>query len=628
MLDLKVYNVNNSNINAKGVNPSRAKEVSLPPKFSNESSEEVQAYLTPKEKEVRRQKLNQLPNQDKIIDEIVQALDQNHLQSPIFQHSDFYYYSLLALERGKISGLAFTTAQLFHNTLSQHPASDVEIVPLFQGDSANNTAVSMVDQTSELLSGVRFKTQELRNIALKNATGNTNTSFVPTHLTPAQRVTFFEMMKSLPDMEKQYLIVPDPHPPVVNERNDLDRNGFINERLSVLGFNVFMHVSKNGQPCRVIPSKGMMQAYLIAKAGHDATTMVTREGLAPFDDMLEMIPKLERPFAIDSPDNPIKSADGHIVIRKLNEGAIHDFYHANIMSSITGFECRKFYALAHIIKREIIYTSSNSKESIPKKNSPSSSMEKTFEPATLFFTDSILDMTQKQAMEDLQDAFGLIVDMEHTSYQASKWNNLPTSILEWAVLHGKSRSKTIARVLAKELVKNGDHYRAVFGIGTDNLSQLMDYFKVNKLDYFTTAFESELKEAVFGVSDSILSLPPLSDKDKQTQRDLLQAFINNKKKDPEITLSDLISKIRHGSSYLIRDRATEEFKLRLNLSDPINCKYLEDAWLIAEERGAYQALYCVRDFIVSHYSEFIAAQDKFSPAFFSKVTSDLRENNL
>lgn len=357
----------NSVLNSKPVKffsaVSHEKVNTLPNRFSNESFEEVTAYLSADQKNELAERLNRLPNQELISKELVKSIAENtliqdvrnasHPLSQVFFSKDFSDYLFLALRDRKISGLAYTTAQQFHSVLSQHSRNVVQHVSLFQGETINPEAYEMVESSSKVFSGLTFGNPAIQKYVEKLALGKESKGAEISHMNHEEIRRFFDLMKEIPPFEQQYFLVPDNRSRFVGSIGDTLKSNSITQRFAVFGVEALTRITKNGQNYIVIPSKGMMQAYLVAKFGSDAVTMVTRLGLAPLDDMLDMIQVGQRPYAVDNPKDPIKEADSYVLVQKLMEASHHDFYHALLMSYILKSERVKFYQLARMIKNEI-----------------------------------------------------------------------------------------------------------------------------------------------------------------------------------------------------------------------------------------------------------------------------------
>lgn len=566
----------NAPLSAANATPPSSK---LPKQFSNETFTEVISYLTADQKMEIYAKLSQLPDTDRLTQEVADALNQNNLLSPILLNKDFYFYALLALEKGLITGMAFTTAQIFHNTASEHQLDEMQIVPLFKDNQVNPEASDMVDQTSEILSDVKFATKELRTKAVNAilAQKGVPNPQLPSYLSPQEKAKFFEIMKTLPPLEQQYLVVPDNRSRVVSNDLELIINDHILQSLAVRGCGILSRFTINGRQYLAMPSKGMVQAYLIAKFGDNAVTMVTREGLAPFEDMQNMILKGQRPAAIDSSMHPIDKADGYKLVRKFNECFLHDVYHAILMSYIPKEERLKCYGIG------------------------------------VLFQKALKELHSVGEIEDLQAMYASMIDMEHSHYRAMILSGRPiTAKVFWETLFfkfaqdNKISKATISKAIAKELVENGDEYRSKYNLGADSLDKLysqLDFLAHNSL---IKSLKTFLNEKVENISF-----------------DQLTNFVMNKIKLPEIPLLDLIKIIKNGKSYLVRDAAADTLKIRLaSLEFPH--QLIQEVWKAAEKIGSAQALYVIRDFIIDRFESFINAQSKLDPKFIEFIRPRLQ----
>lgn len=534
----------------------------------NESFDEVITYLTELEKQNLLMTLERLPDRDTRIDEIKKALDEGYQLDEIFKQPNFSLYALAALKEEKISGMAFTTSQLFYNVYyhQPHPA-EIRTVQIFDGDAVNEEAHTMVDYTTKIGSGVLIPPDELekamrifQELVLKENGVKINHP----DLTPEQMVSFFELLRKLPTLEQQYMVVPEPNPPNLSEKAV-----YINQRLQQIGFNIFSHqIASDGKVYRVIPSKGMIQSYLLAKAPKEAPLLVTRFQLATIDDMHRMILEDQRPLCLDVTFlGWVEEADHYKCNRKTNDATIHDFYHGNLMADIPRKERLKLYAAADILKQGL-------------KNQLEPTLKERIERA--FYQKDFISST---VLEKIKKVIDRIIDMEHFEYRIARLlNKKITGSLFWSVIQrcvqmedSPDASKWIYQCMTKGLIERGDYYRERFELGGVNLKQLL----------------KELKEGNIYLQESLV--------------EALNIEIN------ALTFFSLVEKCVKGSSYLVKDKALHEINNRLTLE---NVELVIDC---ARVIGSHATLRCVTEFVADHFSEFVK---KVSLGEFKQDTTD------
>lgn len=551
-----------------------------PLRIPNETFDDVIIYLTVEEKQKLLKTLEELPDRDTQVEAVKKTLDEGHQLTSLFQQPNFPLYALLALKEGKISGMAFTTSQLFYNVHHCQPnEGEIRTVPIFNGEAINEEARTMVDDTTKIGSGIiippgseieKFITRFKEFIEKENGVKMNHQD-----MNPEQTVTFFELLRKLPPLEQQYLVVPEPNPPEFTESGV--KAAYINQRLQQIGFNVFTHqIGTDGKIYRIIPSKGMIQAYLLARAPEDAPQLVTRFKLAALDDMHEMILEDQRPLCLDVTFlESVEEADRRKCNRKTNDVTTHDFYHGNVMADIPRKERKKLYAIAEILKQ---------------------GLKRYLEPPTLIErlqkAVNPQGLIPRAVLKKIEKAIDQINEMEHTEYRRVRLLNIKiTDSLFWTVIERCVESeepsevskespealKWINQCIVKALIENGDYYRSRFGLGAESLKDLL----------------KTLKEAGCHLHDPL--------------EEALTLEVNAQ------TFFILVERCTKGSSYLVRDRALQELKSRLALEN------VELVIECARIVGSHAVIKCATEFVADHLSEFVK---KFSQGVFKQDTSD------
>lgn len=170
---------------------------------------------------------------------------------------------------------------------------------------------------------------------------------------------FIEKMKQLPFSEQKFLIVPDLQgidsiDETAKKNNGNPFKATVSQATFHAGVNVFNRCSINDQAFRIVPSFGMMQAFLEAQYGDDAVEIKPRLYLSTmrhiYQSRLEsncdvMIPSLDTKGNNRCPSK----ADGYFA--PWYDFTAHDFYHAILTSSV-GKTYRKVAVFASDTIRE------------------------------------------------------------------------------------------------------------------------------------------------------------------------------------------------------------------------------------------------------------------------------------
>ncbi|MBS0615477.1 MAG: hypothetical protein JSR58_02875 [Verrucomicrobia bacterium] len=310
---------------------------------------------------------------------IIETLDsfdfRNAPNNSVLFKDDFPFLVLSALqcewldqkngEMQAATALNFWSAYQFHDKNSQV----IETIPLFQNDQVNPLAEPLLKET--------FK-RSIDNFE---------------YLEGNKYVKFLEQMRQLPKSEQQFLLVPD-----IQKAEDQTVSQAIKKNAH---FNVFNRTPHKGQTMRIVPSVGMMQAFLNAQ--YDEPVKITprlylssieqiREcGLTDTRDMMTSVPSKYK--SNRCPDK----ADGYLA--PWYDFAYHDFYHAHVCSAIG-----KAYRRAGIAASD----------------------------ALMEFSRTMLPPTDRQGLEELAIAF---IDMEYPAFIPKRQASAPPEQLFWEAIN-------------------------------------------------------------------------------------------------------------------------------------------------------------------------------------------------
>lgn len=182
------------------------------------------------------------------------AVSRDYLRHrALFESETFEYYALAAVREGRISDIQFGTLMFVRAALEEPniQLEDLRKVPLFDGEAFNPQAYSAI-LTS--FSAPREK---------KSLVGQ------------SKLIQFFQIAKQLPESEKSFICYRC-EVPIASKRN-VKANVFAG-LVQMIGFNLFGMATIENQTVRMIPSFGMMQAFLDA-TGEDKMTLKPRIGV-------------------------------------------------------------------------------------------------------------------------------------------------------------------------------------------------------------------------------------------------------------------------------------------------------------------------------------------------------------
>ncbi len=304
----------------------------LPPHLSFENQtwetyENLTENLTSEELRDLEKKLDLIRIFTAQIDEAVEAITKGNVENPIFSNHHFPLFALLALKEQRINGLEFTTSQLFFNALKGLPHENVEVIHLFEGKNINPRAKACIEQTAKLF----LDLQEIKGISIQKLS----------LMDESQLQLFFQLTGELSDLERIFLLVPDPNP--VHLHLPHDYKNTISTKILLNYFNLFGRLVDSKKFFRMIPSKGMVLSYLKATSRDHPITLKTYFKLNSFLKIKDNVSHNEWPLCLNfSFLEPIQLADGKTCDTKLNELEWHDIYHSNAFNYIPLLDRKKF----------------------------------------------------------------------------------------------------------------------------------------------------------------------------------------------------------------------------------------------------------------------------------------------
>jgi len=256
----------------------------------------------------------------------LKALNEGKWTDPIFERrSQFPFLALYYFKSGEITKGQFTTVMLYWSILRHH--SHIEVLPC------------SVDLNHDLMKQTFMPPKEL-------AEATNGGMSLESHLTPDQEATFFSLMRDrdVPESERYFFLIPDyQYPP--------DGEYSISQYIAYeTGINVFNRVQIDGKTQRMIPSHGMMQAFVKALTGKDfAVDMTPVIGLSSLEDIRDNSLTGTRDMAIpiQGVDLP-PEVDNHSC-PQFYDVTYHDFYHAILSSLVPPHQRKAFMAIEKVV---------------------------------------------------------------------------------------------------------------------------------------------------------------------------------------------------------------------------------------------------------------------------------------
>ncbi len=479
-----------------------------------ETYTDILENLTPPQREAIEMKLNHL-DQGRLKD-VCEILAKGDILSPITQIRNFSFYCLLALREQLIDGQTYTTSQLFFNVLNRlEDKSKAEIVPLFIGEAINPRAWNLIQETLKPFPLTQYQ----------NEIEEEDENDPYPRMTLEQLNDFFDLMRPLPPLERQFILIPDPNP--VGELKTPTTTVTVKIHLIFHRQNALCCVSdKEGEPKRMIPSKGIYQALLIAKHGEYAPTLITNYNLAAIVALMNGIPRRERPFCLDpTPEMesilpPVPEADGYPCDIRANESGYHDgVYHGDLFGDAEKDQM-KLYAFGQICEDVARETSSF--------------------------------VVSKHAIITAES----IYDMEHSGYKRFGKVNLPLSDRAAPFWHSIAETLPIGEIekekyvieteIFNKLIDHADHFKEKYDLTLESLIQVNFHKYKNPADPYA----------------------PLSPNGYSKTSDLKSLAVSTlRKRFKGKNLEELVQLSKHPGSYLIRKKALEQLRRQEKLSN-------------------------------------------------------------
>jgi hypothetical protein len=335
--EIPLLSTKNSAISAaqQAIKTSIVEGPSLSNRVENKAYLEVTKNATQEERLAFEKKVQKVSPED--VRELLGALKTGNWNHPAFQKKDFLTAALAALKQGTLSQEEFATAAIFWEVNQAHLTHQIKTLSLFNPDgSVNQEAKALIKKTLEIPFGSAI------GRAIDPAKPHLADQFLK-HLTDQQLDQLLERMKKLPPCQQVVWRVPD------TLRSPMIHSATVSERIREIGINVF---SRLGDQTRLVPTLGLMQAFLDVKFGSQAVKINTVLGISSLEAIRENGLNGQREMGLHSPFiSASHRADGYAAA--WYDFLYHDFYHAIIVSAILAY-----YRHLHIELSDIIHKGS------------------------------------------------------------------------------------------------------------------------------------------------------------------------------------------------------------------------------------------------------------------------------
>jgi len=304
------------------------------------------ALLTPIRTNSIVKKIHELVDKDKMITDLICAIEEDNYKAPVFSHPDVDYYALDAVCQNKLTIAQFVTLMyLKAGICGSVKAEDVRVVPLFEGEDnhISQEAWNLIKETLAIPA----------NIGLGSGSP---------YMEDAALNRWFEIMRIQPKSEQRFSIIPDSRDKDAAHRfstniaaglpvnkSDVSGTSIADAVNNDAGFNVFCGLARqNNKLVRMIPSFSMMQAFLITQFGENAVTLKPVFNIPSLKRIAKSLANNERELSVPFPGISLpKTADG--CSAPTIDFIFHDFYHTVIASAILPNHRKAFLELAAFV---------------------------------------------------------------------------------------------------------------------------------------------------------------------------------------------------------------------------------------------------------------------------------------
>ena len=344
-----------------------------------EAYAQLTEYLSPAQKEVLDHQLNALNGQEADLAAIAMDIGQGQWVKLFTseQRSHFPAQALCCLRDGKITTMQYVSSQMFYNVFTapenQDKSPKIERVINSEGKVIRSSmhkieatmklaSSSFKEYTTRAVQQAETKEEQSRffrsmikapvseeDILNRLLAGVDLTQFDAAEkaghmdwVSEAEKNAFYQKIKKLPVSEQHFMIIDDP---LFNGYSVVNKTSVMQQINYRLGFNIFSRLRIDGKPKLMIPSAGMIQAYLEATRANTRMPAVYRFGLSPLEGLYKTMKSGCRDKIICTPLLP-ELTPSHADLQPANsawaESEMHDFYHETLCANVP-FGDRKLF---------------------------------------------------------------------------------------------------------------------------------------------------------------------------------------------------------------------------------------------------------------------------------------------
>lgn len=245
----------------------------------------------------------------------------------------FSLQSLRCLKENHISFMTFATCQLFHNTVFNRANKNITVkfVSIYSQGRIDSRAKKMINETMKVVFTTFIEIRKkMAQVATKKNEHKIPTPSEDRIWTEDQESKFYDILATLPTSESCFIILPD-IPYDTQIKMFMNKNDTLMQRIFYkLGFAALSSLTDKNGPLRMIPSSGMMEAFLRACYPETALTPVYRATLSTIEGLFQTLKQEGRDVIqpIDFFRDKIpEKIDDALALDRFNEERMHDFYH-------------------------------------------------------------------------------------------------------------------------------------------------------------------------------------------------------------------------------------------------------------------------------------------------------------
>lgn len=305
-------------------------------------------YLKPIDKNLLEKGLNELKEDGDFFLSLARKINLGNWQSLFNENNSelFPLYALRCLKDGLITPMTFSTSQLFYTVLTHEENKNLTDKPMefIEALNANQKRTQRADKMIDATMRIAPSAALLRmKLALQESGSSVDQGEYAKNVdllkqefgeayywTPLQKKQFYLNLLKYPASEHSFLLV--------NDSFIVDGASSVMDVINFdIGFNALSRLTINDKLMRIIPSRGMMQAYLEAINPKTTPKPIYRFGLSTLSGLHNTLKDngrdLFQSFTLLAHLTPA-IVDSRPASTRYVEAELHDFYHQMRISHI------------------------------------------------------------------------------------------------------------------------------------------------------------------------------------------------------------------------------------------------------------------------------------------------------